>query len=47
MHRFGFTMPDAVIGFTIAAAIAGMIVIRFVRETKGLSLDDIDRERNG
>ncbi|SAK90252.1 major facilitator transporter [Caballeronia pedi] len=44
MHRFGFSMPDAIIGFTLVAAVAGMIVIRFVRETKGLSLEEVDRE---
>ncbi|SAK97803.1 major facilitator family transporter [Caballeronia temeraria] len=44
MHRFDFPMPYAIIGFTLAAAVAGMIVIRFVRETKGLSLDEVDRE---
>jgi SHS family sialic acid transporter-like MFS transporter len=47
MHRFGFTMPEAIIGFTIGAAILGMLVIHFVRETKGLSLDDVDRESRG
>jgi MFS transporter, SHS family, sialic acid transporter len=46
MHRFGFSMQDTIIGFTLAAAIAGMIVIRFVRETKGISLDEVDREGN-
>jgi MFS transporter, SHS family, sialic acid transporter len=44
MHRFGFSMAGAIIGFTIVAAIAGMVVIRFVRETKGIPLDQIDRE---
>jgi MFS transporter, SHS family, sialic acid transporter len=44
MHRFDFSMPDAIIGFTLVAAVVGMIVIRFVRETKGLSLDEVDRE---
>jgi MFS transporter, SHS family, sialic acid transporter len=28
----------------LVAAVVGMIVIRFVRETKGLSLDEVDRE---
>ncbi|SAL14093.1 major facilitator transporter [Caballeronia peredens] len=44
MRQGGFSMPDAIIGFTLAAAAIGMVVIRFVRETKGLSLVEVDRE---
>lgn len=44
INRLSFSMALGIIMFTIFAALAGMVILRFARETKGLDLSQIDRE---
>jgi len=44
MHRLSLSMANGIIAFTIGAAILGMILLRFARETKGIDLAQIDME---
>jgi SHS family sialic acid transporter-like MFS transporter len=44
INRLSFSMALGIILFTIVAALAGMAILRFARETKGLDLSQIHRE---
>jgi SHS family sialic acid transporter-like MFS transporter len=44
MHHLSLSMAYGIILFTIGAALVGMVLLRFARETKGIDLAQIDRE---
>ncbi|MBN3849570.1 MFS transporter [Paraburkholderia sp. Ac-20342] len=44
IHRLSMSMAYGIVVFTIGAALLGMVLLRFARETKGLNLSQIDQE---
>ena len=43
IHRVDTTLAIGIAAFSVGAAVAALVVLKFVRETKGLRLQDIDK----
>ncbi|WP_296185716.1 MFS transporter [Pseudomonas sp. UBA1879] len=44
IDRLQFSMSEGIAGFTILAAIAAFVILKFVRETRGVSLHAVEEE---
>lgn len=44
MHRLSLSMALGIVSFTVGAAVLGMVLLRFARETKGIDLAQLDQQ---